>query len=75
MTGGTWANAGELLGVTGGPDDGPAMSVAERPTRRHDLGRHVDPNPTTPAKLVQPAVRVLPAGQPCLSSLDSSTEN
>jgi hypothetical protein len=32
MTGGTWANAGELLGVTGGPDDGPAMSVAERPT-------------------------------------------
>jgi hypothetical protein len=27
-TGGTWTKAGELLGVTGGPDGGPAMFVA-----------------------------------------------
>ena len=31
-TGGTWTKAGELLGVTGGPDGGLAMFVDEMPT-------------------------------------------
>ena len=51
-TGGTWTKAGELLGITGGPDGGLAVFVAEMPTAGTISGGSVNPNPTTPVNSV-----------------------
>jgi hypothetical protein len=51
-TGGTGTKAGELLGVTGGPDGGLAVFVTEMPTAGTISGGSVNPNPTTPVNSV-----------------------
>jgi hypothetical protein len=51
-TGGTWTKAGELLGVTGGPDGGLAVFVAEMPTGGTISGGSVNPNPANPVNAV-----------------------
>jgi hypothetical protein len=51
-TGGTWTKAGELLGVTGGPDgDWPRSSPKCRPPARSRAAASA-PNPTTPVNSV-----------------------
>ena len=61
--GGTWTKAGELLGVTGGPDGGPAMFVAETPTAGTVSGGSVNPNPTGPVNSVSPTFGFFRRGQ------------
>jgi hypothetical protein len=51
-TGGTWNKAGELLGVTGGPDGGPAKFATEMPPAGTISGSSDNPNPITPVNSV-----------------------
>jgi hypothetical protein len=63
-TGGTWTKAGELLGVTGGPDGGPAIVRRRNADHRHDLRRQRQPEPDLAGELGQPDVRVFLLGKP-----------
>jgi hypothetical protein len=63
-TGGTWTKAGELLGVTGGPDGGLAVFVAEMPTAGTISGGSVNPNSTTPVNAVSLTLGFFLRGKP-----------